>query len=949
MVIKSSEIRDLFLGYFRDNGHMSVPSSSLVPSDDTSLLFTTAGMVQFKPYFLGQMSPPSKRLTSIQKCFRTTDVDSVGDPTHLTFFEMLGNFSIGDYFKDEAIRLAWEFLTGTNYLAIKPNKLFITTHDSDQDAFDLWSKISNIDINHIRRHGDAENWWGPAGSEGPCGPDSEIFYDYGPKYGCGQATCEPNCGNGSCNRFVELWNLVFMQFHQDREGNRTDLPSPNIDTGMGLERLTAIMQNTHSVYDTDAFQPLIAAVENGCKKKYGVDQDTDYAIRVVSEHLRGATHLISDGIIPGNEGRNYVLRRIIRRAIFYSTRYLSNNVKLPQIAEVVMETTTDHHPELQNNRDHIETVLEEEEENFSRTLNAGKQIISSKLGVLGLSTLIHKELSSSKLAQSDCEKLVQNFASKVLPDNIKAAFIEPINNALKKKIKGSKLDTLNKSQLSKLTKTIPGKCIFLLWDTYGLPPEVTSDIANDCGLQVDIKGFEEQLESNRIASRHFDQKSQSKTNNEDWIRTLSEVDADEFTGYDTLVQDTIITKIIYKNKIQEQASAGQEIKLLIEKTPFYAERGGQVGDKGTISGKNGVVDIYDTQSPSDEFTVHYGKIKSGTISSGESVTASVDSKLRSETANNHTATHLLHAALREILGKHVRQHGSLIDPHHLRFDFSHTKPLSKSEINKIEQMVNEKIRQNIQVSHRLRSFNDAVNEGAIAFFGDKYSEDVYVVEMTDGITFSKEVCGGTHVHRTGNLGMCIITSESSIGSGMRRIEAVTGRSAEDILFQQKDIIETISQKLETTTDHITTKLESRLGELKDLKQLVNQFEKQHSKDYADSLLSKKQTINGISIVSTKVESSSIEEMRGLGDYLQDKIGNGIIVLGNVIDGKPKLIVMIGPELVKKGHNAGMIAKSMSKTLEGNGGGNPKMAQAGGNNPRKLNQALGQISDIINKA
>ena len=870
-----------------------MPSSSLIPPpDDPTLLLTSAGMVQFKPYFMGERRPPKPRLTSVQKCFRVTDVDEVGDASHLTFFEMLGNFSVGDYFKEKAIEWAWEFVT--ERMKLPKERLWATIYLDDDEARDIWLKI-NVPDERIRRFDKKENFWGPAGNEGPCGPCSEIHYDFGGtcRQGKPDEECGPNC---ECGRFLELWNLVFMQFYQDTDGQRTPLPSPNIDTGMGLERAALILQDAQSIYETDLFQPLVARVCQLSGKEYGKDPETDVAIRVVAEHARSAAFLIADSVAPDNQGRGYVLRRLIRRAIRFARKLGLETGKgatepvhgepaepravLPMVAEAVIQKMGPIYPNLAEGRDFVLRVLQEEEERFSQVYETGMRI----------------------------------------------------------------LEEMFESQRDGL---LAGEQAFLLYDTYGFPVEVTAEIAREHGMEVDMEGFQREMEAQRqrgrVAGERFGGGYDAQRLYQEMV-----VGQIEFLGYETTTAPSVITGLIVDGRPVNEVSQGQEVEVILRETPFYAEGGGQVGDTGIIEGPKGDIRVEDTQSPVTGVVVHRGRVVKGTVARGDEVVATVDGDRRLDAARNHTATHLLHAALRAVLGSHVRQAGSLVAPDRLRFDFTHVSPLTLEETRKVEALVNERIRANVPVRKRETTFREAVSEGALAFFGDRYADEVRVVEIANGDRFSFEVCGGTHVRATGDIGYCRITGESSIGAGMRRLEAVTGHAAETQAMERDALLNRISRKLDASTQDIEARVASLLDEVSRLRREVAAKERASSRERTRELLEAAREVAGFKIASGRMEVNSMQALREAGDWLRDKLGSGAVALGAVVNERPTLLIMATNDLVKRGLHAGNAVKEAAAVMGGGGGGRPEMAQAGGRQPEKLEEALRAAVDILGR-
>jgi alanyl-tRNA synthetase len=925
--MKGHEIRESFIRFFEGRGHLHQPSASLIPAGDPTLLFTSAGMVPLKPFFMGEQTPPSRRLTSYQKSFRTTDIDEVGDHKHLTFFEMLGNFSIGDYFKKDAVSFAWELVT--ELFQIPHERIFVTVHLDDDEAYEIWLNDIGIPEERIYRYGDKDNWWGPAGTEGPTGPCSELHYDGGAEKGCGDMVtpdrlaelqrqemtsgepvpvpgCHPNC---DCERFVELWNLVFMQFYQDPQRNRTPLPAPSVDTGMGLERAAAVLQGKSNVYETDLFWPIVQQVCALTGKTYGADQGTDYAIRVVAEHARATCFLIGDGVVPGNAGRGYVLRRIIRRAIRYGRRLGLEEPFLPKVAEVVLESFGLVYRELQENHDFILRVIQLEEERFSEAMQTGMRLLEDQIIPL------HKKIGA---AAGDA-------------------------------------------------KQISGEEVFLLHDTSGFPPELTADIARENGLTVDLEGFEREMAAQREQSRA----AQAFSGSMEMLTAYENlgVGQTQFVGYQELKRDTVLLAILVdlstgsgQGAPQGHATQGQQVEIVLQDTPFYAEGGGQVGDRGTITGPNGVARITDTQSPVAGLTVHHGVVERGDLSLGEAVTAEVEVSHRLDSARNHSGTHLLHAALRSVLGPHVRQAGSLVTPERLRFDFSHVSALSPQEQLSVQGLANEKVRENLRVSTHETSYADAVREGALAFFGDRYGDVVRVVAMSPGDSttdstatghdnaqqapFSVEVCGGTHVAATGQVGTLFVLGESSIGGGMRRIEAVTGRAAEELFVEQGTRLEALSRRLQTPVADLEARLDSFLQDTEDLRRRLTALERSSLRGEAEEMLGRVQDVEGVKVVASRTSAGSAEAMREMGDFLKGRLSSVVVVLAAIVNDNPLLVAMVTTDLVTRGLHAGNIARDTARVMGGGGGGQAEMAQAGGRQPEKLDAALQGVPELV---
>ena len=780
-MMTGDQIRQLYTRFFEERGHLRMPSASLIPAGDPTLLFTSAGMVPFKPFFMGEQTPPSRRLTSIQKSFRTTDIDEVGDHKHLTFFEMLGNFSIGDYFKNDAVAFAWELMT--QGFGLEADRIFVTIHLDDDEAYGIWRDQIGIPPERIYRYGDSDNWWGPAGTEGPTGPCSELHYDGGAEKGCSPMLepdvltallraerdsgtpqpipgCHPNC---DCERFIELWNLVFMQFYQDPERNRSPLPAPSVDTGMGLERAAAVLQEKSNVFETDLLWPMVAKACELTGKNYGADQETDYSLRVVAEHSRAATFLIGDGVVPGNEGRGYVLRRVVRRAIRYGRRLGLEGPFLSQVSEVVIDNFQSGYRELAENRDFILRVVRLEEERFGEAYERGISILEGMINYRE----IHKgampdliDLARQRNLASENAALVleqhgfqpETGSGQIIGHEIAAEFLSELAYDAFRALAGDREFDPEESLrlLGSWGDSIFGAEAFVLYDTYGFPPELTSEIAREAGLDVDMDGFQREMDSRREQSRA----AQAFGGSMEMLSAYENLGVERtlFTGYDALRQESVVAAITVEGESVGFAAEGQSVEIVLRETPFYPEGGGQVGDQGTITSANAVVNVEDTQSPVAGLVVHRGVVQRGDISIGERANAEVAPQRRLDAARNHSGTHLLHASLRSVLGAHVRQAGSYVGPERLRFDFSHVSPMSPDEILSVQSLSNDKVRENLEVSSHETTYTEAVGQGALAFFGDRYGDVVRVVSMSNGEPFSVEVCGGTHVSATGQVG-----------------------------------------------------------------------------------------------------------------------------------------------------------------------------------------------------
>ncbi|OGN96656.1 MAG: alanine--tRNA ligase [Chloroflexi bacterium RBG_13_51_36] len=877
------ELRQAFLSFFQNRGHKIIPSSSLVPHKDPTLLLTSAGMVQIKPYYLGLETPPGPRLASCQKCFRTTDIDSVGDSKHLTFFEMLGNFSVGDYFKKETIAWAWEFVS--RYLKLPEERLWITIYLDDDDAFAYWREIG-IPAGKILRFGAEDNFWGPVGDSGPCGPCSEIHYDLGEEFGCGKAECGPNCG---CGRFSEIWNLVFTQYNQGKDGQRTRLPKPNIDTGMGLERTLAVIQGKSTPYETNLFSPLIDHICSLSDKAYGRDENADRAIRIVAEHSRGIAFLIADGVMPSNEGRGYVLRRILRRAALFGRKLGLDGPFLNAMAEVVVGTMSHIYPELTANQSLIDEVIRVEEGKFIATLDSGLNLVEKVIGEA--SAQGRNELTSDE--------------------------------------------------------------IFRLYDTYGFPAELTAEIARERGLTIDWEGFQAEMEKQRKRARAA-RKAGVTVGLKVEASAVYTRGGPEFVGDRTLKHRSTVAALLLEGKSLEDqvnsACQGQNVRVVLRATPFYGEMGGQVGDIGEIRGERGKIVVSDTVRyavKGKERIVHLGKVVEGQISVKDSVEAEVEQERRLDIACNHTATHLLQAALRQILGSRVYQKGSLVGPDRFRFDFSHMASITNEELKGIQRQVNEWIRQNLKVKSRRLSYTQAVAEGAIALFEEKYGDEVRMLEIGEP-PISKELCGGTHVSSTGQIGMFMITNESSIGTGLHRIEALTGRKAESLIESRLTALEDVAKQIESSLDEVSGKVKVIIDELEVERKRALALERELSRRIAEDLLGQAQEVSGVKVLVARVQSLTVPTLREMGDMLRERLKSAVIVLATVYNGKPNFLAMVTPDLIAKGFHAGDIINQVAKVTGGGGGGKAGMAQAGGRDTAKTDEALKLVHKLIQK-
>lgn len=863
-IATTSDIRNAFLDYFAGKDHEIVPSSPLVPHNDPTLLFTNAGMVQFKDAFTGKEKRANNRAVSSQRCVRAggkhNDLENVGyTARHHTFFEMLGNFSFGDYFKHDAIAFAWEFLTVI--LKIPQEKLWVTVFDDDDEAAQIWINDIGISPDRISRCGEKDNFWS-MGPTGPCGPCTEIFYDHGPEVAGGP----PGTPEEDGDRFIEIWNLVFTQFDRDESGTLNPLPKPSVDTGMGLERIAAVMQGVCNNYDIDLFQQLIKAIRD--LSDCGDNELTSQ--RVVADHIRSCAFIISDGVMPSNEGRGYVLRRIIRRAIRHGHKLGLTDTFFYKLVAPLAEVMGDAYPELRSAQANIEKVLEQEEDRFATTLDQGLKILEQAI--------------------SD------------IKDNV-----------------------------------IPGEIVFQLYDTYGFPFDLTNDIARERGLTLDQAGFEaamnEQRERARAASQFAGGKDPSS------LASIDTADCTDFSfsGYASLMGNVIVRAIYVDGQKVDQISAGDTAVMLLDQSPFYAESGGQVGDIGALKAKEGVFSIEDTRKQ-DNVHVHIGTMKMGQISVGDTVEAQVDSAKRQATERNHSATHLLHAALRAVLGEHVLQKGSLVNADRLRFDFSHSEAVTNEELQQIEQLVNREIRANNAVETKLMSMDDAKQAGAMALFGEKYDSEVRVLSMGE---FSIELCGGTHVNRTGDIGLFKIISESGIASGVRRIEAMTGDVAVNYIGETEKNLIAAAQLLKASPEKLHDRIEQLLQknrqQEKELQTLKGQIASQKGSNLTDEAVE----VAGVKILAAKLDGADVNTLRDTVDQLKNKLGTAAVILASVEQGKVKLIAGVTKDATDR-IQAGKLVNHVAQQVDGKGGGRPDMAQAGGNNPANLDAALKSV-------
>jgi len=869
-----NDIRAQFLDYFSRHGHRIVRSSSLVPQDDPTLLFINAGMVQFKRVFLGEDKRDYVRAATSQKCVRAggkhNDLENVGyTARHHTFFEMLGNFSFGDYFKEGAVNFAWDLLT--NGYGLPEDKLYASIYLDDDEAYALWQKNIGLPEDRIARFGEADNFWS-MGDTGPCGPCSEILIDRGEHYGCGKAQCAVGC---DCDRYLEIWNLVFMQFNRDASGKMTPLPKPSIDTGMGLERVASIIQDVPTNFDTDLIRPIIQETEQLAEKRFGESGSTDVALKVIADHSRAAAFLIGDGIMPSNEGRGYVLRRILRRALRYGRNIGLNRPFLHKTAGVVFDIMKPAYPELSEAAAFITNIIENEEVRFLETLDTGLKLLNDTLAEI--------------------------------------------------KAKGA--------------TQVPGDINFKLYDTYGFPVDIVRDVVRDENMTLDMEGFDDAMARQRTRSRSV---ATFATISDAYKKLSAKGFKPEFKGYRTLTLQSKVLLIVKDGSEIPEAAAPQFIELVTEQTPFYAESGGQVGDMGKIFGKNFEMEVSDTIKDPTGLVIHKGKIISGKVKKGHKVTLEVDAAKRRAIALNHTATHILHAVLREVLGAHVKQAGSLVAPDRLRFDFTHFSQVDPKTLADIETRVNRRIRDNVPTHTEEMEAEAAFKSGATALFEEKYGDRVRVVSLSD---FSKELCGGTHTAKTGDIGLFKIVSESSIASGVRRIEALTGQEALAYIQQTSRLLEDAAHLVKEKSDHLPAKIEKMLSDLKALEKEVLRLKAKIASDSAQVGGDAVKSVNNTKVLIQKVAVDNPAALRDLADRLKEKIKSGIVVLGSVNGPKAFLIVAVTKDLTDRFH-AGNVIKQIASMVGGRGGGRPDMAQAGGTQPENLDQALEKAFQII---
>ena len=868
-----NELRRMFLDFMESKGHLKMKSFSLVPHNDNSLLIINSGMAPLKPYFTGQEIPPRRRVTTCQKCIRTGDIENIGKTArHGTFFEMLGNFSFGDYFKKEAIAWSWEFLT--QVVGLDPDRLYPSVYEDDDEAFELWNKQQGIPAERIFRFGKVDNFW--EHGSGPCGPCSEIYYDRGEKYGCGKPGCTVGC---DCDRYMEVWNNVFSQFNNDGHGHYTDLIQKNIDTGMGLERLAVAVQDVDSIFDVDTLRALTDHVGEVAHAVYHEDEKKDVSIRIITDHIRSVTFMISDGIMPSNEGRGYVLRRLLRRAARHGRILGIDGLFLSELAKVVIATSKDGYPELEEKKEMILKVISEEENKFNKTIDQGLTIL------------------------------------------------EDFEAAMKEEGK----------------TTLDGADAFKLYDTYGFPLDLTKEILEEKGFDVDEEGFKENMEAQRQAARKARKTTNYMGADVTVYQSIDPSVTSKFVGYDKLVSDSKILVLTTEDEIVEALTDGQNGTIITEETPFYGTMGGQQGDIGVIETESGSFTVKDTIHLQGGKIGHVGTMTKGMLTQGETVTLKVDEKNRQLTSKNHSATHVLQKALRMVLGSHVEQAGSYVSKDRLRFDFTHFQAMTKEELAKVEEIVNDQIAAALPVVTKETTIDEAKKMGAMALFGEKYGSTVRVVCMGD---FSLELCGGTHVSNTAAINCFKIISESGIAAGVRRIEALTSEGL--IHYYEKlsaDLAEA-SAAAKTTPDKLTERIETMQGEIKALQSENEKLKNQMAKDAVGNVMDQVVEINGVKLLAVALKDTGMNELRNLGDQFKEKLGNGVVVIASAADGKVNLMATATDEAIKAGAHAGNLIKGIAALVGGGGGGRPNMAQAGGKNPDGIQAALKKAAEVL---
>ena len=870
-----NELREMFLKFFETKGHLRLPSFSLVPQNDKSILLINAGMTPMKPWFKGEEEPPCHRVCTCQKCIRTGDIDNVGKTArHGTYFEMLGNFSFGDYFKHEAIAWSWEFLTSPQWVGLEADRLYPSIYLDDDEAFNIWNKEIGIPKERIFRFGKEDNFW--EHGSGPCGPCSEIYYDRGPEYGCGKPGCTVGC---DCDRYIEIWNNVFSQFDNDGQGHYTELKQKNIDTGMGLERLACVCQNVESLFDVDTVMNITHKVSELTGAHYGETEKRDVSLRVITDHIRSATFMICDGILPSNEGRGYVLRRLLRRAARHGKLLGVNDPFLYQVVDTVIHENQGQYPDLREKQTYITKVIRTEEENFGRTIDGGMKIFS---------------------------------------------------------------DLLAEHQ-AKGEKVFSGADAFRLYDTFGFPIDLTAEMVAEQGMTVDEESFRQLMQEQKQRARE----ARKALGDLGWagVEFGKDIPATEFVGYDHDEFDATVVALVADDELRGEIPAGSDAVVVLDRSPFYAEMGGQAADHGTISADGILFTVSDVQKNKGGKYMHTGKVVSGSFKLGDTVTASIDVERRKSVRRAHTATHLLDAALKHVLGDHVHQAGSLVEPDRLRFDFTHFEGITPEQLAAVDAFVNDAVLEGIPVVTEVLPIEEAKKKGAVAMFGEKYGDVVRVVEMGD---VSMEFCGGTHLDNTAKVGLFRIKSEGSVASGVRRIEAITGKQTLAEIRRNQERIVRVAQMLKTTQAELESKLEAQIGELKDIKAKLEKFKEEASLGEARSFLTAAKTVGSLKVITAQRDGMDPNAMRKLGDFLRDKEPGVVGVLASVHDGKVTLLAVCGKDAVAKGVKAGDIIKAIAPICGGKGGGKPDSAMGGGTEVSKVDDALAAVDDLVLK-
>ena len=868
-----NELREMFLSFFESKGHLRLPSFSLVPQNDKSILLINAGMTPMKPWFKGEEEPPRRRVCTCQKCIRTGDIENVGKTArHGTYFEMLGNFSFGDYFKHEAIAWSWEFLT--EVVGLESDRLYPSIYLDDDEAFDIWNKEVGIPAERIFRFGKEDNFW--EHGSGPCGPCSEIYYDRGPEYGCGKPGCTVGC---DCDRYIEIWNNVFSQFDNDGHGNYTELKQKNIDTGMGLERLACVCQNVDSLFDVDTVMNITHKVSELTGAHYGETEKRDVSLRVITDHIRSATFMICDGILPSNEGRGYVLRRLLRRAARHGKLLGVNDPFLYQVVDTVIHENEGQYPDLREKQTYITKVIRTEEENFGRTIDGGMKIFSDLLAE-------HKQ---------------------------------------------------------KLEKIFSGADAFRLYDTFGFPIDLTMEMAADEGLSVDENAFQKLMKEQKERARE----ARKALGDLGWagVEFGKDVPATEFVGYDHSECDAKIVAIVADEELRDEVAAGAEAVVVLDHSPFYAEMGGQVADHGTITADGVVFTVADVQKNKGGKFMHYGRLAQGVLHVGDTVHAAIDMERRKAIQRAHSTTHLLDAALKKVLGDHVHQAGSLVEPDRLRFDFTHFEAISPEELRQVEELVNDVILEGYPVVTEILPIEEAKKKGAVAMFGEKYGETVRVVEMSD---FSVEFCGGTHVDNTAKAGPFRIKSESSVASGVRRIEATCGKLSLKAMESSQGVLSRAAQFLKTAPSGLLERMEQQANEMKQLRQALEKFKAEASLGEARQFLASAKTVKDLHVLATTRSGVDTAELRTMGDFLRDKDPKAVAVIASINGEKITFLAVCGKEAVARGIKAGDLVRHVSAICGGKGGGKPDSAMGGGSDPLKVDDALASVDDFVSE-